>query len=509
MCNCSKISTCGEWTFSTCVKYEGVLPETSKYYDECDVSLQDVVEELYELVESGGGSSEGIEYFNGAGLNLVNKVFSANFGTSQNTVMEGSWRPTWDEVSNKPDIPQQPNLTAGANITINGTYPNLTISAEASGQENLIERISLGTTQASVIEKTAFIPIATTVTPGLVKAGTGLNVATDGTLSTVVNTYTAGNGLTLTDNQFSLPITTSGTGTFVQSVVQTSNGLTVTLGTPAGTSPQAGTYFELDQGIIANTRVWSPLILNQWLDGERISLVVPGAPNVLNKGAVRLIQGNNITITQTGQDIFFNVTGGGSGSTYTAGNGLTLTANQFSLPINYSGSGNYVTNVTQNANGLTVSLATLPTAPTYTAGNGITLSSGQFSVPVTVSGSGSVVIDVQQTSGGIDVVRGSVTPTLSVKDYGIVNGLVIAPDSMKNRLVMGTTGGSSFTLQDGITEGQEVVVISCSYTGDATINMRLKTACGDINTAFSLDFITSKRYEFWWSEADGSWLSLQ
>lgn len=505
MCNCSKTSTCGEWTFSTCVKYEGVLPETSIHFDECDVSLQDTIEELYNLTDSNGG--QGIEYFNGLGLNLTDYIFSVNFGTTQNTVMEGSWRPTWEDVTDKPDIPETVNLSAGDNVTITGTYPNLTISTPASGQENLIERISLGNTQASIIDKTAFIPIATTVTPGLIKAGSGLNVSTDGTLSAVVNTYTAGNGLTLTSNQFSLPITTTGTGSFVQSIVQTSNGLTVTLGTPSGATVQAGTFLELQQGTSANTRVWSPLILNQWLDDERISIVVPGAANVLNKGAVRFIQGSNITITQSGQDIFFNATGGG-GATYTAGNGLTLTANQFSLPITYSGTGNYVSNVTQNANGLTVTLSTLPASQVYTAGNGISLSAGQFSIPVTTSGSGNVVTDVTQTSSGINVTKTTLSPTSTTQDYGVVNSVNVVPIAMKNRLVVDSTG-SSFTVQDGNMEGQEIVIIPCSFAGDVSFDMKVKDACGATITTVNLDFATEQRYMYWWSPTDGAWLALQ
>ena len=47
-------------------------------------------------------------------------------------------------------------------------------------------------------------------------------------------------------------------------------------------------------------------------------------------------------------------------TSYTAGNGLTLTGTVFSLPITVSGSGNYITDVTQNTNGITVTKATLP-----------------------------------------------------------------------------------------------------------------------------------------------------
>ena len=49
-------------------------------------------------------------------------------------------------------------------------------------------------------------------------------------------TYTAGAGLTLSGTQFSLPVTVTGTGTFVKSVTQGADGVSVTLGTPPNTN---------------------------------------------------------------------------------------------------------------------------------------------------------------------------------------------------------------------------------------------------------------------------------
>ncbi|AZA74795.1 hypothetical protein [Chryseobacterium indoltheticum] len=66
--------------------------------------------------------------------------------------------------------------------------------------------------------------------------------------------------------------------------------------------------------------------------------------------------GANLTIDGTG---ILSATN--TNTTYTAGNGLTLTGTVFSLPITVNGSGNYITDVTQNANGITVTKGTLPT----------------------------------------------------------------------------------------------------------------------------------------------------
>ncbi len=146
-------------------------------------------------------------------------------------------------------------------------------------------------------------------------------------------TYTAGNGLTLSGTEFSLPVTTSGTGNVVTGVTQTANGITVTKG--------------------------------------------------------------NVNFTDTN-------------TTYTAGNGLTLSNTEFSLPVATTGTGNVVTGVTQTANGITVTRGNvIDTNTTYTAGNGLTLSGTQFSMPVTTTGTGNVVTDVTQTANGITVTKGN------------------------------------------------------------------------------------------------------
>ncbi len=51
------------------------------------------------------------------------------------------------------------------------------------------------------------------------------------------NKYLAGDGLTLTGgNTFSLPVSTSGTGTFVTGITQLTDGIQVNLGTPPNTN---------------------------------------------------------------------------------------------------------------------------------------------------------------------------------------------------------------------------------------------------------------------------------
>lgn len=326
MCNdCEKINTCGEIFYSACVKYEGVIPSFSKYVDDCDVTVEEAIEELYTLVNSTTPVEN--NYFAGIGLVLNDKTFSVNFGLTPNTVMMGSWRPTWDDIIGKPNFPEPVNLIAGNNITIGGTYPNLIINATNTGQDNVLEKVSLGNNLANIVDKTAMIPIATPSVLGLIRIGSGLTVTPDGIVNSVPSIYTAGNGLTLANNQFSLPVTTVGTGSFVQSVIQNSTGITVTMGTPTGANYQAGTVAMLTQGIFLTEMVYSPKVLKDWLMSysfTAFSATTPTSPHVTYENAV-FAAGTNMTISHVGNTFTFNSTGGGG--SYTAGNGININSN--------------------------------------------------------------------------------------------------------------------------------------------------------------------------------------
>ena len=91
---------------------------------------------------------------------------------------------------------------------------------------------------------------------------------------------------------------------------------------------------------------------------DTITRLKGGASGSLVSGDVTLAAGSNMAISQAGNTITLASTD----TTYSAGNGLTLSGTTFSLPVTTSGTGNVVTGITQTANGITVSLASLPTA---------------------------------------------------------------------------------------------------------------------------------------------------
>ena len=90
---------------------------------------------------------------------------------------------------------------------------------------------------------------------------------------------------------------------------------------------------------------------------DTVTRIKGGAAGTLSSGDIVLLAGSNVGISQTGTNITFSATD----TTYTAGSGLTLSGTTFSLPITTSGTGNVVTGVAQTANGLTVSLGSVPT----------------------------------------------------------------------------------------------------------------------------------------------------
>lgn len=95
---------------------------------------------------------------------------------------------------------------------------------------------------------------------------------------------------------------------------------------------------------------------------DTITRLKGGASGSLVSGDVTLAAGSNMAISQAGNTITLASTD----TTYSAGNGLTLSGTTFSLPVTTSGTGNVVTGITQTANGITVSLGSLPTAADLT-----------------------------------------------------------------------------------------------------------------------------------------------
>lgn len=94
--------------------------------------------------------------------------------------------------------------------------------------------------------------------------------------------------------------------------------------------------------------------------------IANSAPNIIQTLSH---SGNTVTLSNGGGSFTLPTT-----TTYTAGTGLSLTGTTFGQTITTSGTGTFVTGITQTANGFQVNLGTPPNT-VYTAGTGISVTS--------------------------------------------------------------------------------------------------------------------------------------
>lgn len=105
-------------------------------------------------------------------------------------------------------------------ITINGVTQDLSANRSFSTPDT-VTRIKGGSAGSFVAGD---ITLAAGANVSITQTGNSISIASTDT------TYSAGNGLTLSGTTFSLPITSSGSGNVVTGISQTTNGLTVYLG---------------------------------------------------------------------------------------------------------------------------------------------------------------------------------------------------------------------------------------------------------------------------------------
>src|SRR5699024_917234 len=87
---------------------------------------------------------------------------------------------------------------------------------------------------------------------GKLTAGTNVAISASNEISATDTKYSAGSRLTLSGTSFSLPVSITGTGTFVKTVTQSANGVSVVLGTPPDTNTTYSnmSLTELDTGTV-------------------------------------------------------------------------------------------------------------------------------------------------------------------------------------------------------------------------------------------------------------------
>ena len=180
-------------------------------------------------------------------------------------------------------------------------------------------------------------------------AGSNISINPDNVITATDTKFTAGKGLSLNGTEFTLPISTTSQGTFIESATQGLNGLIFNLGTPPDTKYAAGSGITL-----SGTTFTVPVSTTG--TGTHIESVTQ--------------EPNGIKVTKSTP----------IDTRYTAGSGLSLSGTEFTLPVSFNGSGTYVSNVTQTEAGILITRGTPPdNNTTYLAGTGLTLTGNTFS----------------------------------------------------------------------------------------------------------------------------------
>lgn len=198
--------------YASQVIYQGDISEDSLLNPSCELTVEEVIEDLYS--RNGGGTNY---YSAGPGINLEGNTFSANFGNTYDTVMRGSWRPRWEDIINAPNVPEPVQILAGDGIEVLGSFPIYTLQLSESEYGN-ISGISINN---EIVEPNqnniSNIPTASSNRLGVVKVGSGLQIENDGTLRVTSAPTQVGNGVL----SITTPLGLTATGNF--SANQTNN----------------------------------------------------------------------------------------------------------------------------------------------------------------------------------------------------------------------------------------------------------------------------------------------
>lgn len=472
MCNNKKKCNCKDYSnvpkiYSSGVVYEGFIPETSPLSeDNCGVTVEEILEDIYNNLDVIGGV-----YTAGEAMLLEGTEFSVNLGTESGQALPGTWRPTWEDIVDAPDIPQETNIIAGQGIEVTGNFPDFTITNTADGQDSLSGISINGVEVTPSANNVSNIPVASTSTLGVVRAGSGVNIDSNGIISSEGANYTAGQGLTLSGEEFSIGYAVEGTGTYVRSVTRNSNGLLITLGTP----PDTYTTYSAGNGIT--------------LSGTSFSLPVTVS------GTGSYVQ----SVTQTSGGITVTL-GTPPNTTYTAGTGLSLTGTTFN---NTSPNATHTGDVT-GATALTIS-------------NDVVSNTKLSNMPARTLKGNSATSTGDPTDLSVTAVKSMLNVGSAIQILTTFPSTVnIGSESQKAVFVKlaDTTGTTTITVQNGNFDGQQLFIEYNRYLPTDTANS--VTLAGQFinynpeeeETVVSTLINSNRRRTFaYWSVTNGAWMT--
>lgn len=329
--------------------------------------VKDLIVEVHSLGGAGTGSSSGgsaIEYDAGYGINIANQVISVDSSIIPNT----STLATKAEVAN----------VSGTIVGMIPNTSNLATKAELnSASANIVGQIPDVSNYATTTDLTNACNNVISMIPELPEsanliAGNNITITASGddwVISSTASgggsgeTYTAGNGLNLVGNEFSIDtsvvVTQSDLGD-VEAEVQAVSSAIPTLPDEeevefeeldlsnyalASAIPDVSNLATKTEVLAATGDLQSQInnlpsqVQSNWTESDNSD-----PSYILNKPEeINLVGGDNITITVSGSSAIIAGQAGGGGSTYTAGTGIDITNDEISVDtsvvIPYSASG--------------------------------------------------------------------------------------------------------------------------------------------------------------------------
>ncbi|MCF8246793.1 MAG: hypothetical protein K9J37_07845 [Saprospiraceae bacterium] len=433
-------------------------------------------------LSNGGGSVSlptGTTYTAGSGISISGNIIS-NTGDADNSVtneiQQITLAGTMLSLSNgggSVTLPTGTTYTAGSGIGIAGNVISNTGDNDNSAT-NEIQQMSVSGNQLSLNNggNTVTLPTGTTYTAGSGIDITGNNIsATDASTTNEIQTLSiSGTVLSLSSGGGSVNLP-SGPGGGDNWGTQTVTTTPVLSGNGTGANPLSIAQNGASNGeaLVWNGSTWAPAAVSggSYSAGAGINIsgntISADDTSPTNETQQLSVSGNQLTLNNGGNTVTLP-----TGTTYTAGTGISISGNTISnTGDNDNSPTNEVQSLSVSGNQLSISggnTVTMPTGTTYTAGTGINISGNAINSTWTASGS-----DIyNNNTGHVAVGTNSALAQLEVNNQG-TNGegayVAISNASNGSPAIVGTTDGTGDGVIGAAIAGNGVV--ASSVTGRA------------------------------------------